>query len=384
MLESVRRLQEGGVLDDFEVRVLHDQINILVKSLVAIPLSMPTPDPENLFLNIHWVNNDKKLATFLKDNSEIHDFDLNDFIIQDDEEPDAIYLIISGMVRIVHGQYREETEMSDIDMTCEADDDDDHICDYASTGIVVGEMGCLVGENAHLSVICETAVQTYQIPVEVIREAYSRFPKLLDTLWSVVGMKIAVPLLMKDYKFQGFTPDELRRHLQSSYVANFNKDSEFQITSDISEVILLDGTVMFMGEFVNAPALIQADDDAFSEAEGWKTSGIQDSIVKIQDRAVLLIVKRSKKEAARSRNTDQMEISAPGQRTSSRIIRQQESRSAITTGISVSKSKLRGRKPQKETIQEDEAENIENENYHYDHPPMTTMTPAYDPPTSDE
>ena len=43
MLDSVRRMQEGGILDDFEVRVLLDQINILVKSLAQIPLSMPTP-----------------------------------------------------------------------------------------------------------------------------------------------------------------------------------------------------------------------------------------------------------------------------------------------------------------------------------------------------
>ena len=85
----------------------------------------------------------------------------------------------------------------------EDDEDGEQICDYASTGIVVGEMGCLVGENAQLSVICETAVQTYQIPIEVIREAYSKFPKLLDTLWSVVGMQVAHPLLMKDNKFQG-------------------------------------------------------------------------------------------------------------------------------------------------------------------------------------
>jgi CRP-like cAMP-binding protein len=83
-------------------------------------------------------------------------------------------------------------------MTLESVEDEDvEIYDYASTGIVVGEMGCLVGENAQLSVICETAVKTYQIPVEVIKDAYTQFPKLLDTLWSNVGMKIAVPLMLR-------------------------------------------------------------------------------------------------------------------------------------------------------------------------------------------
>ena len=132
-------------------------------------------------------------------------------------------------------------------------------------------MGCLVGENAHMSVICETAVQTYQIPVEVIREAYTKFPKLLDTLWSVVGMKIAIPLLQKDYKFQGYTPEELRRHLQSNYVANYEKGSEIQFNSDISEIILLDGSVIFMNEFVESPALLS--NDRFEFEDGFKSGG---------------------------------------------------------------------------------------------------------------
>jgi len=327
MLDSVKRLQDGGILDDFEVRVLHDQINILVKSLSMIPLSMPTPDPQNLFLNIHWVNGDKKLAEFLKENSEICYFDLNDLIIQDDEEPDAIYLIISGMVKIVHGQYRD-TQTSD--MSCDMDhdqDDEDQICDYASTGIVVGEMGCLVGENAQTSVICETAVVAFQIPVEVIREAYVHFPKLLDTLWSVVGMKIAVPLLVKDIKFQGFSADELRKHLQSSYVATFDQGSEIPLGGDISEVILLDGCVFYMQEYVQAPALIQETGN-FAE-DGLKSivghnQGV-DRTIQVQERAVVLIVKRSKKEMQRGGRAG----GGTSERASSHIIRSKESRSAL-------------------------------------------------------
>jgi len=331
MLDSVRRMQEGGILDDFEVRVLLDQINILVKSLAQIPLSMPTPDPENLFLNIPWVNGDKKLATFLRDNSNICDWDLNDFIIQDDEEPDAVYLIISGMVRIVRGAYREEiASETSLKIREEDDDDGEQICDYASTGIVVGEMGCLVGENAQLSVICETAVQTYQIPIEVIREAYSKFPKLLDTLWSVVGMQVAHPLLMKDNKFQGFSSDEIRRHLQSSYVSSFDAGQEFLITSDISEVILLDGNVSFYNEYVNAPALLQMIPDFDTEP-----------VIIVQDRAVLLVVKRSRKEIRGKRRgpgnqkermtfNGSREHNSATQRTSSvHIIRQNQSRTAF-------------------------------------------------------
>ena len=104
MFDSVKRLQSGGVLDDCEVRILHDQINILVKNLATIPILMKPVPPENLFLNITWVNGDHDLGQFLMDNSVLCDFDLGDMIVQDDEEPDSIYLIIRGLVKIIHGK----------------------------------------------------------------------------------------------------------------------------------------------------------------------------------------------------------------------------------------------------------------------------------------
>ena len=203
MFDSTRRLQSGGVLDDFEVRVLHDQINILVKNLANIPILMKPVPPENLFLNITWVNGDRELGDFLIQNSIICDFDLGDLIVQDDEEPDSIFLIIRGLVKIVHGNLFEETESSSALSNVESKASQQSMlegnvsCDYASTGLVVGELGCLIGESAGISVICETSVSTYQIPVETIRLAFEKFPKLKDSLWKVVALKIAVPMMQK-------------------------------------------------------------------------------------------------------------------------------------------------------------------------------------------
>ena len=106
MFDSVKRLQSGGVLDDFEVRVLHDQINILIKDMATLPIVMETIPDTKLFLNITWVNGNNDLGEFLKEQSELVDFDLGDIIVQDDEEPDAIFLIVTGLVKIIHGEYR--------------------------------------------------------------------------------------------------------------------------------------------------------------------------------------------------------------------------------------------------------------------------------------
>ena len=112
MHTSIRRLQDSGILDDFEVRILHDQVNNLIKQLWLLPIEMDTPEPESLFRNIHWVGDDKRLAQWLMKNSNICHFDLNEMIIQDDEEPDSIYLITKGLVKIVHGNYRKSLILS--------------------------------------------------------------------------------------------------------------------------------------------------------------------------------------------------------------------------------------------------------------------------------
>ena len=241
MFESVHRLQSGGILDDFEVHVIYDQINILVKDLTTIPVVMKTVPTENLFLNITWVNGDRELGNFLLENSVLCDFDLGDVVVQDDEEPDSIFLVLTGLVKIIYGEYRGEENESSMSLTdlagkflmsskvitsliylAEDDEDDDsHIhCDYASTGAVVGELGCLIGESAGLSVICETSVSTYQIPVETIRLAFEKFPKLKDSLWKVVGLKLAVPLLQKVSSSLNLRP---------SNMASKTKNSGFQM-----------------------------------------------------------------------------------------------------------------------------------------------------------
>lgn len=293
MHTSIRRLQDSGILDDFEVRILHDQVNNLIKQLWLLPIEMDTPEPESLFRNIHWVGDDKRLAQWLMKNSNICHFDLNEMIIQDDEEPDSIYLITKGLVKIVHGNYRHKKITDDSDEEEDSDDeteDSRYYCDYASTGIVVGEMGALLGENSRTSVVCETAVETYQIPVDVIHEAYEKFPKLLDTLWSVVGMKVAIPLMLKESRYQGSTQDELRRILASSYITNFSAGSHFEVTKDMTEVILLNGLIVNEGEYTDAPALIKKHD-----------TEIDSETIYFQENSVILIVKKSAQGVGKKR-----------------------------------------------------------------------------------
>lgn len=295
MFESVQRLQSGGILDDFEVHVIFDQINILVKDLTNIPVVMKTVPTENLFLNITWVNGDRELANFLLQNSVLCDFDLGDVVVQDDEEPDSIFLVLTGLVKIVSGEYRGEENESSMSMDeltegDDEDDDDSHIhCDYASTGAVVGELGCLIGESAGLSVICETSVSTYQIPVETIRLAFEKFPKLKDSLWKVVGLKLAVPLLQKDFKWQGFTGDEIRIHLQSGRVYTFERGDEFKLDASIADCILIDGTAIHKDEELEAPAIVH-----HIEREEMGSNEVQESMLLIPQRAVLLVVKKRK------------------------------------------------------------------------------------------
>ena len=77
---------------------------------------MKTVPTENLFLNITWVNGDRELGKFLLENSVLCDFDLGDVVVQDDEEPDSIFLVLTGLVKIVYGEYRGEENESSMSM----------------------------------------------------------------------------------------------------------------------------------------------------------------------------------------------------------------------------------------------------------------------------
>ena len=60
----------------------------------------------------------------------------------------------------------------------------------------------------------------------------------------------------KDFKWQGFTGDEIRIHLQAGQVLTFERGDEFKLDSSVADCILIDGTAIHKDDELEAPAIV--------------------------------------------------------------------------------------------------------------------------------
>jgi len=106
-----------------------------------------------------------------------------------------------------------------------------------------------------------------------------------------VALKIAVPMMQKEFKWQGFSSDEIRLHLQSGRIMTFSSGEEFKMGPTIADCFLVDGAVIHSGELIGSPAIINhvqlSDGSAFDDGQE-----VEESVCAIPERAVLLVVKR--------------------------------------------------------------------------------------------
>ena len=87
-------------------------------------------------------------------------------------------------------------------------------------------------------------------------------------------------------KWQGYSADEIRLHLQSGKIMTFTSGEEFKLNSTVADCFLVDGTVTHLNEFVESPAVI-------NHSEGDKNADdVQESVVFVPERAVFLVVKQ--------------------------------------------------------------------------------------------
>ena len=95
----------------------------------------------------------------------------------------------------------------------------------------------------------------------------------------------------KDFKWQGFSSDEIRLHLQSGTIMTFTSGEEFKMGYQVADCFLVDGAVIHQGEIIESPNIIHHIelDKSFSDGHD-----VQESVCVIPERAVLLVVKRKR------------------------------------------------------------------------------------------
>lgn len=222
--EAVRELKEDGVLDEGDAAQLSQQCEQLMKRLESHAATLDPPDPMNLLLGIQWLDNatDEEVQT-IKSITELKSYELDDVIGCAGDSSDGIYLVVSGMVRIVF-------KVGTIEHT-----------NFVSAGQVLGELGTLTKSPRSAGMSCATAVEAYFIPSSKINAALEQYPRLAERLWRVCGIRAAVTALARLPLYSKWPLTRLKQHCEMAKVYFSNEAVSWSFDERVSEAMVLEG-----------------------------------------------------------------------------------------------------------------------------------------------
>ncbi|XP_067045427.1 sperm-specific sodium:proton exchanger-like [Acropora muricata] len=241
--DVIHELKGGGLLDEAEAAKLESIVEVKMKRQLSTPASLPPQKPLELLRNVIWLEGmPAEAVDFITSAARIKLFEVGDTITRQGEDATGIYLIVSGMVKMVGVSVRkksleenEEPEVGEMIVTK----------DYISAGNLIGELAMLTSARRNSSCTCESEVQVFFIPREDMTEAMDRFPDLVNNLWRVCGVRLAVPLLLEVPTYYNWTKDKIRIMCERSHIAALPKPPNvvFKIADYMREAILVQGKV---------------------------------------------------------------------------------------------------------------------------------------------
>ncbi|XP_015758289.1 PREDICTED: sodium/hydrogen exchanger 10-like, partial [Acropora digitifera] len=155
--DVIHELKGGGLLDEAEAAKLESIVEVKMKRQLSTPASLPPQKPLELLRNVIWLEGmPAEAVDFITSAARIKLFEVGDTITRQGEDATGIYLIVSGMVKMVGVSVRkksleenEEPEVGEMIVTK----------DYISAGNLIGELAMLTSARRNSSCTCESEVQ---------------------------------------------------------------------------------------------------------------------------------------------------------------------------------------------------------------------------------
>ncbi|CAB1323366.1 unnamed protein product, partial [Coregonus sp. 'balchen'] len=251
--EAIHTLVSGGLLDDIEASKLEKMIEIKMKKLIKFPPTIPAATAEELLQNLPWLNKDSTQIQFIKTVAKLIFFDFGDTIIQENEDPQGIHLIVSGMVKMTGGRPN---------LGGKSPKEKTRLTDYRSCGAIMGELNCLTQQPMEMTVTCETATQTCFIAIESLFEAFDvfpEFPSLEYMIWRSLAVEISTSTFMEHIIYQGWSYHRICSHLARAYLVDVEVNRKFDVyDGTMEDVVVIYGSCDDLASqcSYNAPALI--------------------------------------------------------------------------------------------------------------------------------
>uniref|UniRef100_A0A8C9AXX3 Solute carrier family 9 member C1 n=1 Tax=Phocoena sinus TaxID=42100 RepID=A0A8C9AXX3_PHOSS len=174
--------------------------------------------------------------------SRVVTFDCGNDIFEEGDEPQGIYVIISGMVKL----QRSKPGLGIDQIIWESEEKDYQITytDFVISGAIIGELNCLTNEPMKYSATCKTVVEAYFIPKHHLYEAFEQFcPHIEYKMWLKLGLSITVKKIREHLSYEDWNY-KMQLKLCNVYVKNIPKNTKTDIYDEtVIYVILIHGAV---------------------------------------------------------------------------------------------------------------------------------------------
>ncbi|KAH7950736.1 hypothetical protein HPB52_000224 [Rhipicephalus sanguineus] len=266
VLKSVQEHQAEGLLDTEAVHDLRAMIKARRMRVIAGPCSLPTSyKPIAMLRVIPWIDSDS-VRQFLAIQIRPVSFAPGEVIVERGEE-NPILLTYSGILKI-EGEFVNPRDGSLPNSVSQLFFyNEGYFVDYVSAPACLGVLGLVTDEPSITRVVAETQIyhvcsalavsmrmlthavlmQAYVVPRERVMEAiqiFTRPPSFLYQIWSYIARIIAFMVLQAHPKYQAWPLDKISRRLESFLLPDLERSSKFNLTAEIEDAILIQGTAL--------------------------------------------------------------------------------------------------------------------------------------------
>ncbi|EDK98069.1 solute carrier family 9, isoform 10 [Mus musculus] len=239
--EIVKTFRSKGIIHKVEGTeinklIMAKKIQVLDLQSVIQPFNV-----EEAPCNIPWLSEDPEAITFIQEKAKVVTFDCGNNIFEEGDEPEGIYVIISGMVKLKRS--KPHLEMERVSAESEIKIHPLPHTEYLLSGEIIGELNCLTKERMQYSATCKTVVETYFIPISHLYEGFEkRCPNMKHKMWQKIGLAITAQKIREHLSFEDWNY-KLQLKLCNAFIRDIPKSMKTDIYDEtVTHVVLIHGS----------------------------------------------------------------------------------------------------------------------------------------------
>ncbi|XP_055965114.1 sodium/hydrogen exchanger 10 [Sorex fumeus] len=200
-IEIVKNFGLKGAIQKIESSEINKLIMAKKKEIINLQPTIKPLTVSEALLHIPWLDKDQNKINFILEESKFITYDCGNYIFEEGEKPEGIYIIISGMIKL----QRSKPGFGINQILWESEEQDDEIfyTDYLISGAILGELCCLTNKPMKYSASCKTVVEACFIPKYHLRKTFEYFPDFIEyKMWLKIGLSITASKIKEHLSYE--------------------------------------------------------------------------------------------------------------------------------------------------------------------------------------